>query len=143
VNAIIQLIKEVLKNGGLLSMKRTKITKEQEGKPQTILNQWFKEKSKETLTQLDSDLNNKEAGSRFQFIDKAEHEFVSLLDNKILIVVGTYSFGTAKALNSKNLVTDVKQKVLMYQETPELEAFLTTILKKLLCMLCDSTKVNQ
>ncbi|CAG8785961.1 40133_t:CDS:2, partial [Gigaspora margarita] len=54
---------EVLKNGGLLPMKRTKTTKEQEGKPQTILNQWFKGKSKETLTQLDSDLNNKEAVS--------------------------------------------------------------------------------
>ncbi|CAG8850918.1 7675_t:CDS:1, partial [Gigaspora margarita] len=40
-------------------MKCTKTTKEQEGKPQTILDQWFKGKPKETLTQLDSDLNKK------------------------------------------------------------------------------------
>ncbi|CAG8514588.1 24881_t:CDS:1, partial [Gigaspora margarita] len=46
-----------------MSMKLTKTTKEQESKPQTISNQWFKGKSKETLTQLDSDLNNKEAES--------------------------------------------------------------------------------
>ncbi|CAG8740794.1 43759_t:CDS:1, partial [Gigaspora margarita] len=44
-------------------MKRTKTTKEQEGKPPTILDQWFKGKPKETSTQLDSDLNNKEAES--------------------------------------------------------------------------------
>ncbi|CAG8826258.1 27504_t:CDS:1, partial [Gigaspora margarita] len=44
-------------------MKRTKTTKEQEGKSQTISNQWFKGKSKETSTQLDSNLNNKEAES--------------------------------------------------------------------------------
>ncbi|RIB30811.1 hypothetical protein C2G38_2151562 [Gigaspora rosea] len=95
-------------------MKRTNTTKEQEGKPQRILNQWFKGKSKEASTQLDSDLNNKKAES-----------IEILLDNKILIVVGTYSVGVAKALNSKIYVTNAKRKVLLCQENPELEVLLT------------------
>ncbi|CAG8567813.1 10809_t:CDS:2, partial [Dentiscutata erythropus] len=141
VNAIIQLVKEVIKNGELLPMKRTKATKEPEGKPQMILDQWFKGKPKETVIQTDSDLNievesiemlNSNLSSVNMNIDKTEHEPISLLDSKILIVVGTYLigkekvfWGIAKALNSKIYVSDSKRKMIMCQENPELEALLT------------------
>ncbi|CAG8828097.1 41691_t:CDS:2, partial [Gigaspora margarita] len=45
-------------------------------------------------------------------IEKAEYEFVSLLDNKLFIVIGTYSVST-------------KLNMLIYQENPELEVLLT------------------
>ncbi|CAG8778840.1 19343_t:CDS:2, partial [Gigaspora margarita] len=59
----------------LLPMKRTKTTKEQE----------------ESIEILDSNLSSVNMN-----IEKAEHEFVSLLDNKLLIVVSTYSVGKEK-----------------------------------------------
>ncbi|CAG8490754.1 19065_t:CDS:10 [Cetraspora pellucida] len=143
VNAIIQLIKEVIKNGELLPLKRMKKTiKEQEDKSQMVLDQWFKGKPKEELTHSDSDLNKEEEDSieildtnlstTSMNIDETEQKCVSLQDSKILIVVGTYLigkekvfWGIAKALNSKIYVSDAKRKMIMCQENPELEALLT------------------
>ncbi|CAG8545108.1 3927_t:CDS:10, partial [Cetraspora pellucida] len=144
VNAIIQLIKEVIKNGELLPLKRMKKTiKEQEDKSQMVLDQWFKGKPKEEeLTHSDSDLNKEEEDSieildtnlstASMNIDETEQKCVSLQDSKILIVVGTYLigkekvfWGIAKALNSKIYVSDAKRKMIMCQENPELEALLT------------------
>ncbi|CAG8721562.1 5215_t:CDS:2 [Gigaspora margarita] len=52
-------------------------------------------------------------------IKKAEHEFVSLLDNKLLIVVSTYSISKEKVFWS------TKQNILICQENTKLEVLLT------------------
>ncbi|RIB28460.1 hypothetical protein C2G38_2157916 [Gigaspora rosea] len=48
-------------------------------------------------------------------IEKAEHIFVILLDNKLLIVVGTYSVSKERELN----------EICLCVKNPELEALLT------------------
>lgn len=104
VNAIILLIKETIKNGELLSLKRIKTIKEQEDKSQMVLDQWFKGKPKEALTHQDSDLNKEDPvefldtnlSTVSMNIDEIEQKCVSLRDSKILIVVGTYLIGKEK-----------------------------------------------
>ncbi|RIB24195.1 hypothetical protein C2G38_2169181 [Gigaspora rosea] len=75
---------------------------------------------------INSDLNNKEAESIEMLdsnlssvnmnVDKAEHEFVSLLDNKILY---------HESIKLKIYVTDAKRNVLMCKDNPDLEMLLT------------------
>ncbi|CAG8561477.1 17917_t:CDS:2, partial [Racocetra fulgida] len=104
VNAIILLIKEAIKNGGLLPLKRTKTIKEQEDKSQMVLDQWFKGKSKEASINPDSDLNQEDSieildtnlSTASMNIDETEQKCVGLQDSKILIVVGTYLIGKEK-----------------------------------------------
>ncbi|CAG8787535.1 13336_t:CDS:2 [Gigaspora margarita] len=52
-------------------------------------------------------------------IEKTKHKFFSLLDNKLLIVINTYSVSKVKVFWS------TKQNMLMYQESSELEVLLT------------------
>ncbi|RHZ80354.1 hypothetical protein Glove_137g61 [Diversispora epigaea] len=137
VSAVIQLIKNAVKNGELLPLKKNKkVNEKQPDKSQLVLTQWFKGNSQVTAN---NDCVIKETECE-KVIDLSvcttnlsiQEQEVKLKDSKILVVVGTYLIGKeklylgiAKALHSKIYVLDSKRKILLCQENSEMEPLLT------------------
>lgn len=100
VNAVIQLVKETVKNGELLPLKRSnnkKVSNKQLDKSQLALTQWFKGSSQVTA----SDDCEKIIELSVCTTNLSIKEQVKLKDSKILVVVGTYLIGKEKLFLGK------------------------------------------
>ncbi|CAG8526224.1 5513_t:CDS:2 [Diversispora eburnea] len=137
VSAVIQLIKDSVKNGELLPLKnKKKVNKKQPDKSQLSLTQWFKGSSQVTASndcvikeiECEKIINLSVCTTNLSI----QEQEVKLKDSKILVVVGTYLIGKeklflgiARALHSKIYVLDSKRKILLCQENSEMEQLLT------------------
>ncbi|CAG8461808.1 4399_t:CDS:2, partial [Acaulospora morrowiae] len=140
VNAIIDFVKKVVKNGEPLPMKQNKNKKNQQrDKSQLSLTQWITRKSQSSSDGVDptrrvisGEILERGLSANEPTMEHKEQEQVRLEGSKILILVGTYLIGKekvfqgiARALNSKIYASDSKRKILLCQENPELTSLLT------------------